>query len=171
MHKEEKQYFGSVFQRFQPQIPQSPWWYTPPPPMTYTPPDSPTKGSTTSSSLPGNHTLLHRPEELVRNLAVTHPSHSQSICVLFPPTSPSSCCCSPTCCTGTVGSALPAFARLISWQDTPLTGHGSFPILPFPVVGEFRAVGGSRLILIICSGLTRQSPCHGSKTGQHVTWF
>lgn len=40
--------------------------------MTYTPPDSPTKGSTTSSSLPGNHTLLHRPEELVRHLAVTH---------------------------------------------------------------------------------------------------
>lgn len=31
------------------------------PPMTYTPPDSPTKGSTTSSSSPGNPTLARRP--------------------------------------------------------------------------------------------------------------
>lgn len=103
------------------------------PPMTYTPPDSPTKGSTTSPSLPGNHTLVHRLRGARSQSGHDIPeSLSKHLCT---PTSPSSCCCSPTRCTSPVCSALPAFARLLSWQDAPLTGHGSFPILPFPAGG------------------------------------
>lgn len=42
------------------------------PPMTYTPPDSPTKGSTTSSSSPGNSTLARRPPRSLFTIWLWH---------------------------------------------------------------------------------------------------